>query len=253
MSTSKASISQKEREPHFEILDFAKFEELVADTQPRAFNQSPSNQAIQIRDFLQNRPRYCNAILVERHYIDRAFIEEFKEFYATSFKPYSHACTRLHFFHVPDDKLLEGVINELDQEITTNRDTDAGDKSPASLSAEYHTSCRKFSEKYYLGFMVVKPLPATRIGRTVIRHPRHEKGADLRRGFPCTRVYTAHVKGIELSVCGLPFQQQDGGMSACASTAVWASMSQYAEYEHIQVPTPSGNYKVRFWPDDKFW
>lgn len=162
--------------------------------------------------------------MIERRYIDRTFMDEFKEFYATSFKSYSAMCIRLHFF-TATPRGLRASLTRLDTEILAMPDG-------------YSEKCSQFSEGY-LGFMVVKPLPATRIGRTVIRHPKHQRDDDNRRGFPCTRVYKAHLKGLELSVCGLPFQQQDGGMSACASTALWASMNQYAEYEPFQVPSPA--------------
>lgn len=218
--------SRKKRYHAFEILDIAQFQSRVVKTQPKGLSGVPEVQAPNIEHFLLNRNRKCKSILVERDYIDRTFIDEYKEFYSTSFKPYKAACERLHFFTVKP-RHLKKVLNELDLSLI------------GKSGIEYHQACREFSEKYYLGFMVVKRLPATRIGRTVIRHPKHDRNQHLQKGFPCTRIYTTHLLGLELSVCGLPFQQQDGGMSACASTALWASMSQYGEFERFNIPSPA--------------
>ena len=236
-----------ENEPQnrlFDIVEFDKFESLIVNKQPPALKPSRLrvNQVTQIKEFLRDRPRKCQSILVEHRYTDRAFMDEYKEFYATSFEQYTNYCSRLHFFELSKND-LEKALKKLARAVIRGN----------GAHSNYLTVCRKFSEANYLGFMVVKPLPATRIGRTVIRHPNHKTNeGEKEKGFPCTRNYTAHVLGFELSVCGLPFQQQDGGMSACASTALWASLSQYSEYEHFLVPSPAaitkfaGGHKTEF-------
>jgi hypothetical protein len=223
-SESPLPLEPPASEPLYKIVEFDKFKELVASSLPPFFYRS-HNQIEAIYDFLSTRPRRCLSMIVERHYIDRAFMDEYKEFYGTSFKHYPNFCDRLHFFYLSKSKLeeqLKTVIDEIAKKDTNRK--------------KYDRLCREFSENAYLGFMVVKPLPNTRIGRTVIRHPQEETDSLV---FPCTRVYTAHILGLELSVCGLPFQQQDGGMSACASTATWASLSHFAEFEHFQAPSPA--------------
>jgi hypothetical protein len=224
---------QKTRRKLLDIVDFGEFRELIKDKPPLRTDEI-SRQILSVESFLANRQRKCQSIWVESHYIDRAFMDEYREFYATSYLQYESSCTRLHFFTETKESLAQ-KIRKLEEELA------AIDSKSEWLVAQnnYLKLCRAFSNAYYLGFMVVKPLPATRIGRTVLRHPRHEKSSASRALFPCTKFYTAHISGLELSVCGLPFQQQDGGMSACASTALWASLSQSSEFEHFQVPSPA--------------
>lgn len=212
------------RKKFYRIAKFSEFEEFVANEQPDVFRPS-TNQIQAIKGFLASQQ--CGSILVETHYTDRTFLDEYQEFYSRSFKPYSHHCTRLHFFSLETTKLKE-ALKEIHHKLVV----------AAEIKDEYFDHCKKFSDTCYLGFMVVKPLPATRIGRTVLRHPNHDNSNPLIK-FPCTKTYSAHVLGLELSVCGLPFQQQDGGMSACASTATWASLSNFSEFEDLQTPSPA--------------
>jgi hypothetical protein len=54
-----------------------------------------------------------------------------------------------------------------------------------------------------LGFIVVKPLPSTVIGRTcLVTYARSEKN----RVYPSTQVYDVHMFGIKFQVDSLPFQ-----------------------------------------------
>jgi hypothetical protein len=51
--------------------------------------------------------------------------------------------------------------------------------------------------------------------------------------------YGIHVGGFDLTVNGLAFQQQDQGVSACATTALWTALHQMAELESLRIPTPA--------------
>lgn len=217
--------SKAARQPLFKLIPFDRFESEVENSLPPAFDYSVS-QVQNIKEFLTNGPRKCISIVVEDRYIDRAFIDEYKEFYSTSFESYDNYCKRLHFFST--DKVDEKVA-----QVIESIEVAQGDP------IIYAALCKNFSDEHYLGFMVVKPLPATRIGRTVLRHPLETENEREKVVFPCTRIYTAQLWGLELTVCGLPFQEQDGGMSACASTATWASLSHISEFESFQVPSPA--------------
>jgi hypothetical protein len=70
----------------------------------------------------------------------------------------------------------------------------------------------------YLGFVVVKPLPRTVIGRTCLKTYPIEN----RRYFPIVRSYTANLFGVELTVDSLAFQEQDHVVAACATSALWS-------------------------------
>jgi hypothetical protein len=90
-----------------------------------------------------------------------------------------------------------------------------------------------------MGFCVIKPLQGSPVGRTVIRHYDEDAGKGLLRKFNCTRYYKVHFLGVELEICGLVFQQQDVGVSACATTALWSSLSKTKDFEDISNPTPA--------------
>jgi hypothetical protein len=61
----------------------------------------------------------------------------------------------------------------------------------------------------------------------------------MRRRFEVTRLYQTHLAGIELSVRGLAFQQQDEGVSACATTALWCALHKLQDFEDIASATPA--------------
>ncbi len=108
----------------------------------------------------------------------------------------------------------------------------------------YRAGCEQLSKTAYLGFAVIKPLGGSPLGRTVLKcYPETpddpEKRTRYKRLFrPCTRNYKAHFCGVELSVRGLAFQQQDVGVSACATTAIWSALQKIADHEPISPATP---------------
>ena len=93
--------------------------------------------------------------------------------------------------------------------------------------------------RQYLGFMVIKPLPGSPIGRTVLRTFDRDVPGGQRREFTAIRRYTVSLAGLSLSVRGLAFQQQDQGVSACATTALWSALQRTAPLEHLSSPTPA--------------
>ncbi len=91
----------------------------------------------------------------------------------------------------------------------------------------------------YIGFMVVKPLPETVIGRTCLRTYVPEG----RREYPTTRLYTANLFGLDLEVKTLAFQEQDQTVSACATSCLWSLLQgtsvlfQHKELSPVQITT----------------
>lgn len=113
------------------------------------------------------------------------------------FKRYKRKCVRLHFFDISFSKEdFDGFLN--------------GAKS--NLKEET-------LQEAYLGFIVVKPLPKTIIGRTCIKTYPSDNG---RRQFPPLREYEANLFGIKLSVNSLAYQEQDNVVAACATSALWS-------------------------------
>jgi len=146
-------------------------------------------------------PEYLNklkvkTIAVETEYIDRDYLEDYSGFYVRCFDPPKRNCTRVHFFNVDFKE----------------------DDFKKALSGDNDSLIEKIKEpEAYIGFVVLKPLPETIIGRTCIRtYPKNG-----RRIFSATRDYHANLFGIDLKVHTLAFQEQDKVAAACATSALW--------------------------------
>jgi hypothetical protein len=138
----------------------------------------------------------ARTILVENGYIDHDFLEDYAGYYVRCFHPYRRKCSRLHFFRCP---LTQEAFEQIIGSQLTKGQVD-------SLQSDY------------LGFVVVKPLPQTVVGRTCLRTYEHHQ----RRFYPVTRHYPAHLFGIPLGVETLAFQEQDRVTAACATSALWS-------------------------------
>lgn len=88
----------------------------------------------------------AQAIIIEHDYVDRDFLEDHAAYYVRCFQPYKRYCRRLHFFRC--EVTQESFSKAL------NGDTDG-------------VPIDTLQEKY-LGFVVVKPLPTTVVGRTCL-------------------------------------------------------------------------------------
>jgi hypothetical protein len=90
-------------------------------------------------------------VLEESNYFDRDYLSEFASFYGVSSRGYGNTCRRLHFF------------------------------SDAGVNRQRFVRCAGGSErsvsqltKAYLGFVVLRPIPAAPLGKTVLRwYPEH--------------------------------------------------------------------------------
>ena len=154
----------------------------------------------------------AKTVLVEPHYFDRDYLAEFSAFYSVSTKGYPNVCKRLHFF----------------SESLTR-------KTLVSALSNGHKSHKKMAESY-LGFSVIRPIPAAPFGRTVLTwYP------DLQPNTPRiknpSREYTVHIAGLKFSVIGLAWQQQDTGVGACATVGLWTMMHSNAFDDHHAIPT----------------
>ena len=155
-------------------------------------------------------------IVVERSYVDRDYLEDFVGYYSRCFNPPLQRCTRLHFFQsefTEDefDSFLSGSANRTD-----------------FLE-------QKANNGSYLGFIVVKPLAQTFIGRTCLRtYPTGTSG----RHFPSLRTYDVNLFGIQLAVNSLAYQEQDAEVARCATAALWSAFQGTAKKYGHPVPTP---------------
>jgi hypothetical protein len=170
----------------------------------------------------------CKSIAIEGRYIDRDFMEDYSVFYSKCFRHYDNSCRRVHFFSQDEATVRERIARVMEAA--------RGDEHA------YHEASRLVSEELYLGFCVIKPLDGSPVGRTILKcfPPQPEDlGLGFTRVFNCTRNYISHFMGLEFSVRGLGFQQQDIGVSACATTAVWSALQKVRDHQNIATFTPA--------------
>lgn len=139
----------------------------------------------------------AKTIVIEEGYTDRDYLEDYAAYYVRCFDKYRSRCTRLHFFSLPFTAA-----------------------SVENISVE-NTEGLKVSDLQgnYLGFVVVKPLPRTFIGRTCLQTFQGE----ARRFYGAIRTYEVHLFGLRLAVETLAYQEQDSVLAACATSALWSA------------------------------
>lgn len=191
---------------------------------PLAIGKDPFRQLRYIQEYVQRLK--CHSFVVESGYIDRDYIEDHSIFYSRNREPLPNCCTRIHFFRELTAKNLQSHLDELAEGAAKNKEA-----GPSMF--------REFSDLYYLGFMVVKPLHGCPVGRTVLRTFPHRADDGSVREFRGSLRYEVHILGVCLSVLGLAFQQQDEGVSACATTAIWSSLQKLKSTEEVSAVTPA--------------
>jgi len=141
----------------------------------------------------------AKTILLESDYVDRDYLEDYSRYYVKCFNRYGERCARLHFFS-----------EEFDHEEFSQNLIDYDELALEKLS------------KNYLGFIVVKPLPKTFIGKTCLKNYSSVTNSNERKVL--TRKYNVNLFGIPLIVQTVAFQEQDKVISACATTAIWTAL-----------------------------
>jgi len=177
----------------------------------------PEASALKEKPHLEYLNGYLNKIgakmiVFEPCYTDRDFLEDYSEYYVRCFDKYASRCARLHFFETSfdEDGLRTAVVGK------------AGPLTRGKL------------QEAYLGFMVIKPLPKTFIGRTCLRVYPEKDG----RRYPVIREYEAHLLGLDLKVESLAFQEQDTITAACATSALWSAFQGTGMLFHHEIPSP---------------
>src|ERR1041385_6830429 len=212
-------------ENYLQFLDFPSkaLEEVLAITPPPFIPTNPFSQLQYIHRYA--RDLHCRSIVLESHYIDRHFIEDYGVLYSRSFASPENYCKRLHFFSIESTE----VKNRIEALLSDARELG---------KREFRHRCAELSKNAYLGFCVIKPLAGAPVGRTVL--PGNTESEELIQSlYPSTRRYVVHLAGCEFQVKGLAFQQQDVGVSACATTALWSSLQQSRQFEEIKPATPA--------------
>jgi len=116
----------------------------------------------------------AKTLVVESFYIDRDFLEDYAAYYVRCLPDkYKSYCLRLHFF----------------KEVIFNQD----ELRKVILKQENDSITEKILQDKYLGFIVIKPLPETFIGRTCLGCYDNDNG---RRHYPVIRDYDAHLETV---------------------------------------------------------
>lgn len=154
-------------------------------------------------------------VVEESHYFDRDYLDEFAAYCSRVAHPTSNQCRRIHFF---------------DQELTTRQLRAALNGSVAE---------RGRLEKSYLGFTVLRPLAHAPLGRSVVKWypddlPRYKGNPRI---TSASREYRVHLAGLTLRVVGIAWQQQDGAVALCATTALWSMLHSSAFDDHHAIPS----------------
>lgn len=156
----------------------------------------------------------AKSVLLEADYVDKDYLEDYSRYYVKCFNRYGERCARLHFFsaeidHSKFDEVFEGNSKAIKNEISES----------------------------YLGFIVVKPIPKTFIGKTCLKvydGINRENTKNL-----ITKNYKVNLFGIELSVESIAFQEQDKVLSACATTAIWCVLNAVKGRSVRDIPSSS--------------
>lgn len=153
------------------------------------------------------------SVILEPAYFDKDYLDEFSAFYSRSSQSYPNICQRLHFFGPESITRKELFL---------------------ALSGKQEL-IDKLNDNY-LGFIVKRPIPIAPFGRTVLAFYPDLIPATPRITTP-SRKYEAHLAGLTLAVEGLPWQQQDTGVAACATVGLWSMFHSSAFDDFHAIPT----------------
>ena len=181
-------------------------------------NPWPPLQAKYLQIYL--REIGCQTVIMEDHYIDHVFMHDAEVYYVRSLRSYPNFTKRLHFF-------------------TQTFDHTDWHEMVDQAGRGKHSVIQQDLQDGYLGFSVIRPLPDSPIGRTVLPAISPRASSETVSSFATIRRHNVHLAGFSLHVDGVPFQSQDQGVSACATTALWSALDCVAATEEITVSSPA--------------
>ena len=170
-------------------------------------------QEQETRTLLPYLNRYLEGIgartaVIEHEYVDSDFLDDFARYYARCFSDYDRKCHRIHFFSI-----------EYSDHITKDFDGFICGKPLEGRDESYF-------QKSYLGFVIIRPLAASIIGRTCLKFYDDSRLPDgTWRCYKVRRDVRVSFFGRELHVQCMPFLQQDSASAACATCALWSSFT----------------------------
>lgn len=143
----------------------------------------------------------ASSAVIEPRYVDADYRNEHSRFYSTTFRRYPSVAHRMHLF------------------------TD-----PVRAFAAAQVKPFVFRNRGYLGYTVLRPVPAAPVGRTVLQAPA---GVE-RRAVACLARDRVNLFGSDLEIVGIPFYAQDAQLSRCGQ----ATMLTTAYYHHLVFGRP---------------
>jgi len=172
------------------------------------------NHFIFLTGYLSHADMNAQTIVVEEDYISKDFLHDYASYYALCFEEYPKFCKRVHFFS-------STFSVEHFQKVILGKEED-----------------NKVFWESYLGFVVVKPIPVTVIGYTVLKTYASSQDFNA-RNFWGVRKYKVHFYGNEVELISLAFQEQDSVLAACATTAIWSMLNKASVDFHTILKSPS--------------
>lgn len=175
---------------------------------------SEKNQYLYLKNYLSSPDMDTKTIVIEDNYVSKDFLHDYASYYALCFEEYPKLCKRVHFFS-------NNFNNVKFEEIILKKESD----------------CQDFWN-HYLGFIVIKPIPVTVLGYTVLK--TYSNGGNFDdRNFWGVRQYKVHLFGNEIELTSLAFQEQDSVLAACATTAIWSMLNKASIDFHTILKSPS--------------
>ena len=150
--------------------------------------------------------------VIEFDYIDKDYLEDYARYYANCFLSYGRRCIRVHFFS-------KAYAQEEVEKIIT---------------CDFVDGLEDFKVAY-LGFVILRPLQQTIIGRTCLV-PYAE--GDSGRHYKALQDVSVSFFGRNLQIRCMPFQEQDTAVAACATCALWSAFRVTSEFFKHAVYSP---------------
>lgn len=146
----------------------------------------------------------ARSVVIEPDYTDAGYLLDYSNYYSRCHEEFIKVTHRVHFFSCPVADL--------------NRMCDEALADPAREDDHLINA-------HYLGFVVIKPLPMTIIGRTCLKtYPGYDEKSRRTRSFPILREYHVSLHGISLSIRSIAFQEQDAEIAACSTASIWYAL-----------------------------
>lgn len=165
-----------------------------------------------LKSYLEHPEVNAKTIVIEDKYISKDYLYDYASYYALCFQDYPRTCKRVHFFALEfDNEMFEAML-------------DGSKRLPIDIPGSY------------LGFIVVKPIPFTIIGHTLLKV---YSNSPTTRQFWGAKKYDVHLYGRKLQVESLAFQEQDSILAACATTAIWSMLNKASDFHASLLKTPN--------------